>query len=205
MTIQKDDSANTLSVVDSATNADLTLTPKGTGVVVIPTLNASAISNSSILARNGGQTADVTINNTTTYTTGGITLAGQTAAANATWRIRAFGYFVAANSATARNARVACYWGSTQLSAIGVAVTTSLGQTTGWQVDFTLTGSSTTAIWTAGSFNNRIANAQQITNPTSASTTVTAGAQTIDLRFSMSTAVAGDSWVIQSVTIERLE
>lgn len=204
MTIQKDDSANTLSIVDSATNADLTLTPKGTGVVVIPTLNASAISNSSILARNGGQTADVTINNTTTYTTGGITLAGQTAAANATWRISAFGNFVAASSVTARNARVACFWGSTQLTAISVAVTTALAQTTGWQVDFLLTGSSTTAMWAAGAFNNRVANAMQI-NSTSGTTVVTSGAQTIDLRFSMSTAVAGDQWVIQSVTIERLE
>jgi len=184
MTIQKDDSANSLSVVDAGANADLTLTPKGTGAVVIPTLNATAVSVTSVLATNAGQTANTTITNTTTYTTGGLTLASQTAAIGSTWRVRAFGQFTAANSATARTARVAAFWGSTQLTAITTTVLTNTGQTTQFQVEFTLTGSSTTAIWTTGTMIGRTASATAlaIDNATAASTAVTSGAQTLDLR-----------------------
>jgi hypothetical protein len=150
----------------------------------------------------------ITILAANTYTSGGVTFASQTAAANSTWRVRAFGTFTTINSATARNALIACFWGSTQLAAISTTILIGAVQTTQWQVEFTLTASSTTAIWTAGTFLNQIAAAiatpaLTIANVTPASTTVTAGAQTIDLKFASSQNV-GDSWAVQSVTIERL-
>jgi Collagen triple helix repeat (20 copies) len=160
-----------------------------------------------LLAVAGALTANTTISDTVTYTTGGITLSGQTAAAGAVWRVHAHGTFVAVLSATARNAQVAAFWGSTQLPAIAVSVLLSTAQTTNWHVDFIVVASSTTAVWTSGFFVGEIASATAIaqTNATPASTTVTAGGQVIDLRFSMSVAVATDQWVVQSVTIERLK
>jgi hypothetical protein len=203
-------------------NADNTVTavaPTGTGSVVLadaPTLTGtttvatfspSLMADAGALARNAGKTANTTINATTTYTTGGLTLASQTAAVGSSWYIRAFGQYTAASSGTARTARVACFWGSTQLTAITPTVLTSTAQTTQWQCEFTLTASSTTAIWTAGTIIGRTASATAlaIDNATPASTTVTAGAQTLDLRFSMSSAGPADSWIVQSVTMQRVE
>lgn len=170
------------------------------------TLSATSVANTSSIARAGGKTSVLSILNQATYTSGGVTLASQTAANNATWRIRAFGTFTAANNATARTAQVAVFWGSTQLVAITPSVLISTAQTTSWQLEFTITGSSTTAVWTAGTLLNRIASATALAvdNATAASTTVTSGAQTIDLRFRVSTAVASEGWNVQSVTIERL-
>lgn len=170
-------------------------------------LAMTSVTDTSSVARNTGLSSNTTVSNTTTYTTSGITLASQTAASGSVWRIRAYGQFTAANSATSRTARIACYWGSTQLTAITPTVLTNNGQTTQWQVEFELTGTSTTAIWNTGTLISRVASssALAIDNATSASTTVTSGAQTLDLRVSMSTSVAGDSWVIQQITMERLK
>lgn len=167
----------------------------------------TSVTDTSSLGRNTGQTANVSITNQATFTTGGQTLLTQTAAVGSTWRIRAFGQFTAASSATVRTAQVACFWGTTQLVAITPTVLASTAQTTQWQCEFTLTASSTTAIWTAGTLISRIASATAlaIDNATAASTTVTAGAQTLDLRFRVSSAVAAESWIIQSVIMERLE
>jgi len=171
------------------------------------TLECTSVTDASSLARNSGQTANVTINNTTTYTTGGVTLASQSAATGSVWRVRAFGQYTAASSGTARTARVACFWGATQLTAITSTVLTSTAQTTQWQCEFTLTASSATAIWTAGTFLNRVGSttALAIDNATPASTGSLTTTSTLDLRFSMSSATPADSWIIQSVTLERLE
>jgi hypothetical protein len=170
-------------------------------------LACTSVTDTSSLARNAGKTANVSITNQATFTTGGITLPSQTAAVGSTWRIRAFGQFTSVSNATARTAQVACFWGTTQLTAITPSVLISNAQTTQWQCEFTLTASSTTAMWTAGTMIGRTASATAlaIDNATAASTAVTAGAQTLDLRFRVSTAVAAESWVIQSVTMERLE
>ena len=166
-----------------------------------------------LLGISAGLTANTTINDTVTYTTGGVTLPGQVANAGYMWRVKAQGTFVAISSATARNAQIAPYWGSTALPAIAVAVLASVAQTTNWFAEFTIVGSSTTAVWTTGLIQNKIdypAIVAGTTSPdktdmaTPASTTVTAGAQTIDLRFSMSVAVATDQWVVQQLTIERI-
>ena len=160
-----------------------------------------------VLGFSGGLTANTTINDTITFTTGGITLANQVAVAGSVWRVRARGQFVAVTSITARNAQVACFWGATQLVAVTAAVLVSTTQTTRWQLEFILTASSTTAIWTTGSMISEIASATAlaINDATPASTTVTAGLQTLDLRFSMSVAVATDQWVVHQVTMERLK
>jgi len=170
-------------------------------------IDCTSVTDTSALARNAGRTANTTITNQATFTTGGLTLLTQTAAIGSTWRIRAFGQFTAASSATARTAQVSCFWGATQLVAITPTVLASTAQTTQWQCEFTLTASSTTAIWTAGTLISRIASATAlaIDNATPASTTVTAGAQTLDLRFRVSSAIAAESWIVQSVTMERLE
>lgn len=186
-------------------NMNIGATTAGTGAFT--SVTATSKLDTGIFATNAGRTANTTVTNTVTYTTGGLTLASQTAAVGSTWRIRAFGQFTAASSATTRNAQIACFWGSTQLTAITPAVLISTAQTTQWQVEFVLTASSTTAIWTTGTFMGRTASATALAmdNATPASTTVTAGAQTLDLRVSMSTSVAGDSWIVQQTTIERLE
>jgi len=169
-------------------------------------LTATSVGTAGVLAKTGGQTANITVTNTVTYTTGGNTLASQTATTGATWRVRAFGQYAAVTSATARNAQVRPYWGTVALPAITPAVLTSAANTTQWQCEFTLTASSTTAMWTAGSLLSRVtsATAFAVDNATPASTTVTAGAQTLDLRFSMSNATPADSWIVQSVIFERL-
>jgi hypothetical protein len=158
---------------------------------------------------NAGLTSLTTINATTTYTTSGITLPSQTAFVGSVWRIRAYGQYLSVNSATARNAQIACFWGSTQLTALTVAVGTSLAQTSGFLLEFELTATSTTDIWTTGQTINRIGssttNNNNIAMVTAASTTVTAGAQTIDLRFSMSNASMADEWRVSQVTMERLK
>jgi hypothetical protein len=181
--------------------------PTLTGTTTVATFSPSLMADAGALARNAGRTANTTINATTTYTTGGLTLLSQTAAVGSSWEILAFGQYTAANSGTARTARVACFWGSTQLVAITPTVLTSTSQTTQWQCQFTLTASSTTAIWTAGTMIGRTASttALAMDNATPASTTVTSGAQTLDLRFSMSSAGPADSWIVQSVTMQRVE
>jgi hypothetical protein len=155
----------------------------------------------------GGLTALTTIASTVTPTTGGITLTNQISATGAVWRVKAHGTFVAVSSATARNALCAAFWGSTSLVVLTVgAVLASTAQTTNWELEIILTSSSATAIWTTGYCVNRVASATAETTSgiTPASTTVTAGAQTLDLRFYSSVAVTSDSWSVQQVTMERL-
>lgn len=170
-------------------------------------ITATSKGNAGVFATNAGLTSNTTVTNQATFTTAGLTLASQTAAAGSVWRIRAYGQFTAASSGTARTAQIACFWGSTQLTAITPSVLVSTAQTTQWQVEFILTGTSTTAIWTTGTLISRVASATALAmdNATPASTTVTSGAQTLDLRVRVSTAVAAESWIIQQVTMERIE
>lgn len=170
-------------------------------------ITATSKGNAGVFATNAGLTANTTVTNQATFTTAGLTLASQTAAAGSVWRVIAYGQFTAASSGTARTAQIACFWGSTQLTAITPSVLVSTAQTTQWQVEFVLTGTSTTAIWTTGTLINRVASATALAldNATPASTTVTSGAQTLDLRVRVSTAVAAESWIIQQVTMERIE
>lgn len=160
----------------------------------------------SAIASVSGLTSATTINETVTYTTGGVTLASQTLAAGAMWTIRAYGTYTAANSATARNAQIAAFWGSTQLTAVTPAVLVNTSQTTTWQLEIEIVATSTTAAWVTGTFLNRVASATLYTindiTPTS-NTGLSSGAQTLDLRFSMSNATPADSWSIEQVVMLR--
>jgi hypothetical protein len=171
------------------------------------TLEMTSVTDTSSLARNTGLTSVTTIANTTTFTTGGLTLLSQTAAAGSVWRVRAYGQFTAASSGTVRSAQIGLYWGGTQLAVIAPSVLLSTAQTTQWQVEFGIAGTSTTALWTTGILVNRIASAtvqtQDVASPNSY--TVTAGAQTLDLQFRMSSSVAGDQWTVHNITFERLK
>lgn len=166
-----------------------------------------------LLAISAGLTSTTTINDTITDTTGGVTLANQSASAGEMWRIQAWGTFVAVTSITTRKAQITPYWGTTALPGVVVTVLTSVAQTTNWKADFLIVGQTSTSVWTSGGIQNKMdypaisagtSSFDKLDLAIPASTTVTAGNQTIDLCFSMSVAVATDQWVIHNVTIERI-
>jgi hypothetical protein len=160
----------------------------------------------------GLQTGSVgtTINYTQTPTTAGVTLTNQTLAQGSAWRIKAKGNFAATSSGTARNAAMCLYWGTTQLSStiLDITVLTGTSQSTYWEYEGIIIGQSganTAMVWS------------QCLNSIDSSTKVLAfsenggaegsfptGAQTLDLRFWMTTAVTGDQWNVFVVTMERL-
>lgn len=162
-----------------------------------------------LLAINSGLLVQTTINDTVTPTTGGITLTNQVAAAGSVWRVKAFVNFVAVSSATARNAVADVFWGATNISAgvLNPAVLVSTAQTTHGFVEFYLIGKTATTVYCTGQFWNRVGSATQLiinsVNPV-VTATVSSGPQTIDVRFSMSVAVATDQWTVDQITIERI-
>ena len=146
-----------------------------------------------------------------TLTTAGTTLTSQTAATGAVWRVRAFGTYAAASSANVRTFTMACFWGTTQLTAITApaAVLASTANTTNWNVEFEIATTGTTAAWVTGYLNQNtgvaVGASLLTTNATPASTVVTSGAQTLDLRVGQTgTATATDNINIHQVTIERI-
>jgi hypothetical protein len=169
-------------------------------------LTATSVGTAGVLAKTGGKTAVTAISATTTLTTGGTTLASQTMASGSTWRVVAYGTFAAASSATSRTFTMACFWGSTQLTAITTgAVLASTVQTTPWKVEFEITGSSATAAWVTGFLSAQVTSATIPLNyaATAASTTGLTTTSTLDIRFANGTA-AVDAINVQQVTIERL-
>lgn len=164
------------------------------------------------LTHSAGLTAVTAIANQQTPTTGNVTLHNQTLVPGATWRLRAFGTYVAATSGTARNFEVTPYWGATALTKITSVVLASTAQTTNWSVEFVITASSLTAIWTTGNLIEQTDVALTTTAAdldfiilTAASTTsLITELQTIDLRFDTSASVASDQINVHSVTIERM-
>lgn len=155
----------------------------------------------------GRLTSITTIAATTTPTTGGVTYAAPPILAGQVYRVRARGQFVAVSSATVRGAQISAFWGSTQLTGLAYGtILASTARTTPFSHEIILVGVDTTHIWSDGyNLNQWIAAApteQRGAAPTSV--VVTAGPQTLDLRFSMSVVAAGDSWNIWMVTMERL-
>ena len=160
---------------------------------------------------NAGLTAATTISNQQTPTTGGVTLTNQTLVAGAAWRVRAYGTYTSASSATARNAEFQAKWGTNLLTKVVAAVLVNTAQTSNWEVEFVFEASSTTAAWVTGKLSHHLVTAiasaepQPLLNVTPTSVTgLTAGPQTIDCVFDTSASVPGDSFSVQSVTIERL-
>lgn len=159
-----------------------------------------------------GLTSVTSVSNQQTPTTGGVTLANQTLAAGAVWRVKAYGTYTAASSATARNAEFSCFWGSTQLTKVTSVVLASTAQTTGWDVEFTLTASSTTALWLAGrlieqsdvALTTTAADLDYIIVTATSNTGLSTGPQTLDFRVDTSASVVGDAVQVHSVIMERL-
>ena len=228
------------AVTLSPASAAVAISPTGTGTVAISpagalTVNptaASTINNCSIgattassgsftsltatsragvlatAARTAGSVLGVT--GSLTLTTAGTTLASQTAAAGAVWRIRAYGTYAAISSANARTFTMACFWGTTQLTSITApaAVLVSVAQTTNWNVEFEIATTSTTAAWVTGQLNQNTGVATGValltTTATAASTVVTAGAQTLDLRVGQTGTATTDTINVHQVIIERI-
>ena len=174
-------------------------------------LSATSNATGSVTAKAGGLTSVTAVAGSLTLATGGVTLASQTATATAAWRVRAHGTYAAASSANARTLTMSCYWGTTALASITTGnVLASTVNTTSWEVEFTITGSSTTAVWVVGRLFSGVTAASTasplLTSATPASTTVTAGAQTLDFRVGQTgTATSTDTINVHSVVIERIK
>ena len=160
-----------------------------------------------------GKVADTTVNNTVTPTTGGVTFAMPNLAAGQMYRIRAFGTHVAVSSATARNATVQPFIGSSALTSIAIAVTASQALTSGWECEFILALSSATACWVTGVLKSGISIpatyivaglASRVTAVSGTTGSLTTAGQTLDLRFFWSVSVATDQWVVKQITMERI-
>jgi hypothetical protein len=171
-------------------------------------LTATSVGTAGVLAKTGGLTSVTAVTGSLTLATGGVTLASQAMASTSTWRIRAYGTYVASSSANARTLTMRCYWGSTALTAVTTGnVLASTAQTTPWQVELEITGSSATAAWCTAVLVSQVTSAtipQQYV-ATAASVTSLTTTSTLDFRVGQTgTATSGDTINVHSVTIERL-
>jgi len=134
-----------------------------------------------------------------------VTFAAPPIAKGHVYRIRAFGIFTTVNSATARNAQIQAKWGATALTAWGVPLATSAAGTAGFLVEYYIIGLTATTMWVTTNMLYSFVPPFFFNALAPASVTVAAGPATLDLQFSMSVAVATDSWAIHNVTMERLQ
>jgi hypothetical protein len=199
----------TRTTILGSSNGGSAINATAAAIISCPPLAEDAVSLGNVSAALQSAT---TINDTTTPTTGGVTLANQVLAAGSVWRIKAMGQYTTASSATARHMIITPYWGSTALTALNPAgVKTSATTTYNWQCEFMLVGTSTSALllnaWSLNEFQGGSTGAvvnDTFIAPTS-NTGLPTGLQTIDLRFDMSSAVTGDSITVGSVSIERIQ
>jgi hypothetical protein len=154
----------------------------------------------------GGLTTATTITDTTTPTTGGITYSAPAIGSGQVYRLVAWGTFTQVASGSARSPSISAYWGATQLAGIAVGQSLSGAGTWTWSLDMTLQGTSTTAITTSGFATirwNSSTGINTLYNLTNTSTIVSSGAQTLDLKFWNTIAVATESWVVDNVKMYR--
>lgn len=193
----------------------------GTGGITLAgtlTVNGalSATSNAvgSVTAATGGLTSVTAVTGSLTLATGGVTLATQAMAAGSVWRVRAYGtYNNASSSANIRQFTMACYWGSTALTAITTGNVSTTGGTsylTNWEVEFVITGSSTTAAWVTGRLFSGVTAINTasplLNNATAASVSGLTTTSTLDFRVGQTgTATSTDTINVQSVTMERIK
>ena len=173
------------------------------------TLSITTNATSGVNAATGGLTSVTAVAGSLTLATGGVTLASQVMTNGWVWRIRAYGTYVASSSATARTLTMSCFWGSTALTAVTTGnVLSAVAQTTPWQVELEISGSSTTAAWCTAVLMSQVTSAtipQQYV-ATAASVTGLTTTSTLDFRVGQTgTAVAGDTINVHSVTIERIK
>jgi len=157
-----------------------------------------------------GKTAVTSLTLSGTAQSFGTSLAGQTLTTGQVYRVRAFGTLAAISSANTRQVQITCYWGATALTSItSGSVLASTAQTTNWNVEFILTASSSTAIWTTGQLyatfqTSGTTNALVPYAATPASTTGLTSASTLIIQAISSGTATSDVLNVQSVTIERL-
>ena len=173
---------------------------------------ASNNGSTSVTAAGGGFTSVTAVAGSLTLTTGGKTLASVSMTNGFTWRVRAYGTYAASSSANVRSFTVAPFWGSTQLTSITApaAVLSLTAQTTPWEVEFTVTGSSATAAWVTGIMHQNTGTASGValltTVATAASTTGLTTLAQLDFRVGQTgTATAGDTINVHSVILERIQ
>jgi hypothetical protein len=171
-------------------------------------LSATSNAVGSVNAKAGGKTSVTAVTGSLTLATGGVTLASQVMATNSTWRIRAYGTYVAASSANARTLTMSCFWGATALTSVTTGnVLASTAQTTPWQVELEITGSSATAAWCTAVLMSQVTSATipQQNVATAASVTALTTTSTLDFRVGQTgTATATDTINVHQVTIERI-
>lgn len=160
-----------------------------------------------LLAFTGGLAANFFLSDTTNYTSAGVSLANQTMAANAIWRVVAFGSATVASSFADRAFQASLFWGGSQVACTPVVGIAGAGSTflIFWRFEFIVVGKSATealvsadALSSGGGAN---VFAQGDTNDVSG---IASGAQVLDLQFNMSAAVTGDEWAVWAVTMEKL-
>ena len=180
------------------------------------------------LASSAGLTAVTAPAGSLTLATGGVTLANQTMTAGAVWQVVAYGTYAASSSANTRQFTMRCYWGSVALTAITTGnVLVSQAQTTPWRVEFTITGSSTTAAWITGFLSSTVTFLNNTTVPSATyvansgpatvnyiATAASVGSlsstsvpvSTLDFQVGQTgTATSGDTINVHSVTMERIQ
>ena len=172
-------------------------------------LSVPSTANGGALARSSGKTAVTAVTGSLTLATGGVTLLSQVMAAASVWRITAYGTYAAASSTSNRQFTMACYWGATKLTSVTSGnVLSNTAQTTAWQVELEINGSSATAAWCTGVLSSQVTSATIPLNNimTAASVTGLTTGSTLDFRVGQTgTATAGDTINVHSVVMERME
>ena len=220
--------AGNISAITS--NQTVTLSPTGTGTVTINPAGASTINNTSIgattaaagsftalgatsrasgsvIAKSAGQTSvqSLTLSGSSQAFT--VNFAGQTLATNQVYRVRAYGTLAVTSSANVRQVQFTPIWGAVSLTSLtSSAVLASVSQTTNWQLEFTLTASSATAIWTTGQLISRVSSATAVTidTVTPASVTGLTSASTLTIGVISSGTATADVLNVHSVIMERI-
>jgi hypothetical protein len=199
------DTSGSVSLTVPATAGTNTVTvPAETGTVLT---SVSARPSGSTWATSVGMTSVQAITLTGTSQAFTINLSGLTLATGQVYRVRAYGTLAAIISASTRQVRFTPVWGAIALTSLTSSnVLTSTTQTTNWQLEFTLTASSATAIWTAGQLISRVSSATAVTIDavTPASTTGLTSAANLTVGVISSGTATADVLNVHSVIFERL-
>jgi len=199
------DTSGSVSLTVPAVAGTRTITlPAETGTVLT---NASSRPSGSVWATSAGQTSVQAITLSGSYQAFTVNLAGQTLATGQVYRVRAYGTLAAISSSLARQVRFTPVWGPSTLTSLTSSnVLANTAQTTGWQLEFTLTASSATAIWTTGQLISRVTSATALTNDTvtPASTTGLTSASTFTIEVVSVGNVVADVLNVHSVIFERI-
>lgn len=177
------------------------------GEITTANTNIANVTPGTSIYASAGPSSSVTINDTVTYTSSGVTLASQTLAAGAYWTITVLGVTNVVSGA-ARSFKFGVYWGGTGANLGSLAVVASTAYAGNFRIDCFIYGASTTSAFTGIKILNNITSGAGYNLIQVAPTTATglpSGAQTLDFQFGMTSAVAGDYWRIDSIVFQRVQ